>query len=243
MQLRGKRIIVTGAAGGIGSAAVRAFLAEGADVVPMDQLAGPGGCLALDVADRASVDTAFTAAIERLGGLDVLVHAAGVDVLAPAATVTDAIWHANMTVNALGTMHTNQRAFPAMRDGGGGAIINLGSDAGLVPTISNGAYAASKAAVHVWTRAIATEWGPFNVRANAVLPVVETPLSRSHRAAMTPEEGAVYDDGMAKRIKLGGCMGDPDEDLAPLLVFLASDGSRFITGQLLAANGGYGMVR
>jgi 3-oxoacyl-[acyl-carrier protein] reductase len=257
MQLAGKRIVVTGSAQGIGKAVVDAYVAEGAHVFALDMnevlgaqsveaanSKGPGMAtfLKADVSDRNSVDAAFAEAVEHLEGLDVLAHIAGVHRHAPSHDVPDDLLNWIFSVNVTGTIYTNGAAFRYMK-GTGGAIINFGSESGLTAEINNAVYGASKAAVHTWTRSVAREWGRHGVRVNAVLPYVVTPMYASFRAALSAEELAAHDRSTAEQIPLGGKFGDPAVDLAPVLVFLASEGSKFITGQLLPVDGGLISVR
>lgn len=251
MELENKRIVVCGAARGMGEGTLRAFVEQGANVVAMDtrpvdvDVPGPGRAWSVpcDISSKENVDTAFAEAASLLGGLDVLVVTAAIDLVAPAAEITEEILERTLAVNVRGTLLTNQAAYRIMQPQGGGAIINFGSDSGLVPAIRSSAYATSKAAVHQWTRAIAIEWGPDNIRANAVLPAMRTPMGDEHFAQLSPEDLELYTASVRHRIPLGGRPGDVRRDFAPVIVFLASDGSRFITGQLIAVNGGYGMVR
>jgi 2-hydroxycyclohexanecarboxyl-CoA dehydrogenase len=258
VQLDGKRIIVTGGARGIGEASVRAFVAEGALVASLDVLDEPGGRVVeevdekgpgsaryfhCDISDRPSVDATFAAVVDEFGGLDVLANVAGVDDGAPAAEITDAAWDRVFAVNVKGTLYTNQAAFGPMRAAGGGRIINVGSDAGLIGSPYIGHYSASKGAVMSWTRVVAAEWGVHGITANTLVPASWTPMYEETRARMTPEARAEHDARMASRIPLGGKLGDPDRDIGPVMVFLASDGSRFITGQLISVNGGLNSVR
>ncbi|HXY91200.1 MAG TPA: SDR family NAD(P)-dependent oxidoreductase [Acidimicrobiia bacterium] len=257
MQLDGKRVIVTGGARGIGAATVRAFVAEGATVASLDlrdelgaQVArdaddkGPGTAryLHCDIADRTQVDATFSDVVRDFGGLDVLANIAGIGGGAAAADVTDEEWDRVFAVNVKGTLYTNQAAYRAMR-GAGGRIINVASDAGLQASPYRGHYSASKGAVMSWTRTIAAEWGPEGITANALVPAMWTPLYEASRARMTPEALAQHDARMAAQIPIGGRLGDPDVDLAPVMVFLAGDGSRFVTGQLISVNGGLNSVR
>ncbi|MFJ4840628.1 SDR family NAD(P)-dependent oxidoreductase [Streptomyces sp. NPDC088746] len=249
MQLAGKKIIVTGAAQGMGASTVRAYAAEGAEVAAVDvkddlgrrvaeeaTLQGPGKVTYhhANVTDRAEVDAAFSAAVVDLGGLDVLVNIAGVQRARPAAEFTDEDLDFVLGINLRGTILTNQAAYRTMREAGSGVVLNFGSDAGLTAMPGLGAYAASKGGVMAWTRTIAGEWGPEGIRANSVVPAVQTPMT----ANGAQERGNIYSS-----IPLGGRLGDPERDFAPVMVFLASDGARFITGQIIAVNGGLGMVR
>jgi NAD(P)-dependent dehydrogenase (short-subunit alcohol dehydrogenase family) len=246
MQLAGKRIIVTGGASGIGAATVRAYVRERAKVVSLDVNDDAGELSAkevgtlyrhCDVSARAEVNEVFAAAIEELGGLDVLVHAAGIEPATLAEDTPEDEWDLVLDVNAKGTMLTNQAAFRAMQ-ATGGAIVNFASPAGIEGQAGSAAYAASKGAVLGWTRTVAHEWGRYRIRVNAMAPVMSTPMLERHRARLTLEEQQGMDFVLAARIPLGGKPGDPDTDLGPVMVFLASDASHFITGQTLCVDGG-----
>lgn len=251
--LANKKIIVTGAARGIGASATRALAAAGAMVTGLD-LSGPPADTAesppssvfayetCDVSSRASTRAAVDRAVAAMGGLDVLIHAAGVQRYTPAEAITDEEWELVVGVNARGTMIANQAVFPHLKDRGG-RIVNFASAAGALGLRGCAHYAASKGAVLAWTRTIAQEWGPYGISVNAIAPGMWTPMYDATRAGMTPEQLEAHDRGMAMMIPLGGRLGDPDADMAPVLVFLASDASRFITGQTLAVDGGLMMVR
>jgi NAD(P)-dependent dehydrogenase (short-subunit alcohol dehydrogenase family) len=248
VQLEGTRIVVTGGAHGIGAGSVHAFVAEGAQVAVLDvkddltrevvdkaNANGPGRARyhRCDIAGRTDVEAAFAEATSWLGGLDVLVNVAGVQRRMPAEDFTDDDLDFILGVNVRGTIHTNQAAFPHLREDGG-TILNIGSDGGLVAMQGIAAYAASKGAVMSWTRAIAGEWGKHGIRANCIVPAMKTP--------MTDRGG---EDGRAvyATVPLGGELGDVMDDLAPVMIFMAGPGARFITGQLISVNGGLVMVR
>lgn len=251
--LSGKKIIVTGAARGIGASAARALAAAGARVCGLDvsvaAAGAPGtkdaGRLTFDLCDvssRALATAAIDRAVDEMGGLDVFIHVAGIQRYTPAEAITDEEWDLVVGVNAKGTMIANQVAFPHLKTGGG-RIVNFASAAGATGLRGCAHYAASKGAVLAWTRTIAQEWGRYGVSVNAVAPGMWTPMYETTRAGMSPEQLEAHDRGMAMMIPLGGRLGDPDADMAPVLVFLASDASRFITGQTLAVDGGLMMVR
>lgn len=257
MQLEGKRIIITGGAQGIGASVVRAYAAEGAQVASLDVLdelgeqvaadagqKGPGAVhfYHCDISIRSEVENGFATAVRQLGGLDVLANIAGVERGAPAEAIDDPDLDLILNVNVKGTVYTNQAAFKYMQDLGG-RIINFGSGAGLDPYPNGAHYSASKGAVHSWTRTAAHEWGKYGITVNAVLPVIWTPMYDEYRARMTPEELQAHDAEMAVRIPIGGRLGDPDRDLAPVMVFLASEGARFITGQIIPVDGGTSPAR
>ncbi|MBY8860377.1 SDR family oxidoreductase [Nocardia sp. CA2R105] len=258
MQLEGKRILVTGGAQGIGAAIVKAYVAEGARVHSYDlneeggrrvadqaNSAGPGTAAfsRLDIADGEATEALFRSAAEELGGIDVLVNIAGLQRSAMADEITDELFDAVYRANVLGTIHTNQSAFRIMKSAGTGAIINFGSMSGFTGELANSTYGSSKGAVHTWTRTVAREWGPSGIRVNAVLPYVNTPMFDKYTNSLGPDELAAYQKQLRQDIPLGGTFGNADRDLAPVLVFLASDASHFITGQLLPVDGGFAAVR
>ena len=258
MELKGKRAIVTGCARGMGAAIVRAYTAAGADVVGMDvndadgervvKEAGSTGSgrasyRSVDVADGESVRAAFADAAAELGGLDVLAHPAAIQRSSSASDVSIDDWDLMFAVNVRGTMLTNQAAFHLMKPSGGGSIINFGSISGQRPEVGAAAYSAAKGAVHSWTRTAAGTWGADGVRVNAVLPAMATPMYLEARARATEEQNTASYWQNLRTIALGQEYGDPDRDLGPVMVFLASDASHFITGQLIPVDGGQTSVR
>ncbi|MFF3573917.1 SDR family NAD(P)-dependent oxidoreductase [Nocardia jiangxiensis] len=256
MLLEGRRIIVTGGAQGMGAALVNAYAEVGAkvgyvDVQDRSEHAGtPAGVKVTglakfarcDVTDKNSVTTAFGELAQELGGLDVLVHLAGIMLHAKAEDITPDDWQRQMTVNTLGTLLTNQVAFTLLKEHGG-AIINFASGAGVRGFPGGGHYAASKAAVLGWSRSAAMEWGPYGITVNAICPGIDTPMAAAHRAGMTPEQRARTEQRLREVTPIDGKLGDADRDLAPYLIYLASPGARFITGQTLAVDGGRTMMR
>jgi NAD(P)-dependent dehydrogenase (short-subunit alcohol dehydrogenase family) len=246
-----RRIIITGGASGMGAGLVQALPALGAEIVSLDVTADVGArvaaqagvqFLACDVTDKQSVGTAIAAAVNHLGGLDVLVHAAGIAPGGPAADIEPDDWHAVLAVNATGTLLTNQAAFAYMKSTGG-QIINFASAAGILGYPGKAAYAASKGAVIAWTRTIAVEWATHGITVNAVAPTIKTPMYERTRASMTPEQLAAHDADLRTRIPLTGQLGDIDRDLVPVLAFMCSEGAKFITGQVLPVDGGTVMMR
>lgn len=245
-RLDGKRVIVTGGAGGIGNAAVRVFVEQGARVActyHSDEPDVPDGVVArrCDVSDRADVEATFDAFVDELGGLDALVHAAGVHGACPAHEITEELWDRTFELNAKATLLTNQAAFRHLRENGG-SIVNMGSCEGVRGFAGNAAYAATRGAVMSFTRSIALEWGRHGVRANCVAPVIHTRLAQRVRDVLDDAALAAMDARLREAIPLGGKMGDPVQDLAPVLAFLVSDSSRFITGQTIAVDGGFMML-
>ena len=256
MNLESKRIIVTGCASGMGAATVRAYTGAGAAVVGMDivedagssvcaDATGPGSAIFLpvDVAEYDSVQEAFGKAVGHLGGLDVLAHPAAVHSAGAAEAIPAADWDRIFGINVRGTMLTNQAAHPHLKAAGGGAIINFGSISGQRAESGSAAYSATKGAVHAWTRSAAGAWGADNIRVNAVLPAIATPMFRHAWENSSEEEQNRKFWRNMESIALGQNYGDPDEDLGPVMVFLASDASHFITGQLIPVDGGQTSVR
>jgi NAD(P)-dependent dehydrogenase (short-subunit alcohol dehydrogenase family) len=256
-HLHGSRIIVTGGGQGIGAALVGAFACEGANVASLDikeaagreqaeraSAEGPGRAEfhLCDVADRGEVERVFSAFTAEFGALDVLVNAAGIELRSPAEDITDEDWDRTFDVNAKGTLITNQAAFRSMRDHGG-RILNFASGAGVRGYRLHGHYAATKGAVLSWTRTIALEWGRYGITANAICPGIWTPMYDATRARMTADELADHEAQMADTTPIDGRLGDATRDLAPFMVFLAGEGSRYITGQTLVVDGGRTMVR
>jgi len=252
-MLKGKRIIVTGSARGMGEATLNAYVHAGANVVGMDvsddagrsisekaNKTGPGKCfyIHVDVSDKSSVDQSFSKAVEILGGLDVLAHPAAIQRSSDASNVSVEDWDLMFSVNVKGTMLTNQIAYKYMKESDGGSIINFGSISGLRPEPSASAYSAAKGAVHSWTRTASGAWGKDNIRVNAILPAMATPMYYAARERSTEEENIASHWRNSVPISLGQEYGNPEKDLAPVMVFFASDASRFITGQLIPVDGG-----
>ena len=244
--LQGRRILVTGGATGIGAAAVGVLAEAGADVVatyhqtpPPDGLAATW--LQCDVRDGDAVSATVQQAAENLGGLDVLVNAAGLwQAGIPGYISADQISFL-LDTNVKATILTNQAAYAVMK-GDGGRIINFGSSEAVMGSPISAVYAATKGAVQAWTRSAARAWAADNVTVNALAPAVQTPGADRLRDFLGPDASALIDQQLKSMIPLGGALGDPARDLGPVLVFMAGAGSGFITGQLLAVDGGLMMV-
>lgn len=261
MQLTDKRIIVTGGASGIGASTVKAFVREGAKVVSLDIAEDSGGRVAeaanaqahggghatfyrCDIANAGDVFETFDAAIAKLGGLDVLAHIAGIDRSKRAEDWAVEDMNHMWSINLNGTILCNQAACRQFTKEGRGAIINFASDVALAGMPNGAIYAASKGAVLSWTRTIALEWASkYNVRCNCVNPTMKTPMFEEYKAGLSPEALKEFLKSEKQRVPLGGEMGDADRDMAPVMVFLASDASHFINGQIIPVNGGRVMLR
>lgn len=258
MDISGYKIIVTGGASGMGAATVRTYVNAGATVVSMDvsedagrevveaaTAAGPGSAtfMKVDIADKASVDAAFDTAVEQMGGLDAVAHPAAIQRAGDAASVTVEDWDLLFAVDVRGTMLVNQAAYRHMAPNKRGSIINFGSVSGLRAEPVAPAYSAAKGAVHSWTRTAAGAWGGDGIRVNAILPAIATPMYETAIGRLDEEGRAAHFWQNEQSIAMGQKYGDADRDLGPVMVFLASEASRFITGQLLPVDGGQTSVR
>ncbi|MEE2031427.1 SDR family NAD(P)-dependent oxidoreductase [Rhodococcus chondri] len=249
--LKDRRIIITGGASGMGEGLVRAFPGLGAEVVSLDISERQGREIAeeskaqfvqCDVADQQSVEKAVAQAVDTLGGLDVLIHAAGIAPGGAAEEIPLETWNRVMNINATGTFLTNQAAFRYLKDDGG-QIINFASAAGVQGLKNKAAYSASKGAVIAWTRTAAQEWAKYGVTVNAIAPAIWTPMYDKTRASMTAEQLAAHDAYMATAVPLGGKLGDVERDFVPVMAFLSNEGARFMTGQVFPIDGGTLMMR
>jgi NAD(P)-dependent dehydrogenase (short-subunit alcohol dehydrogenase family) len=238
-ELDGRVAVVTGGASGIGAATARRFAAEGARVVVVDR--DPEGAaavadeidgtaLALDVRAGDAVEQAIGQIISAFGRVDVLVNNAGTGDLRPLHTVDDKLWRRLIDVNLTGTFNAMRSVVPHMLAGGGGTIVNNASLSGLFPTRNEAAYSAAKAGVIALTKSGALEYGPA-VRVNCVAPGhVRTPLTIVWE--QMPEAFAPIADAIPL-----GRIGEADE-IAEVILFLASDRSSYVTGQTLVVDGG-----
>lgn len=247
--LLGRRILVTGGATGIGAAAVGVLTEAGAEVVATYHQTPPPQDLAstwlqCDVREVDAVSATVTEAAQRLGGLDVLVNAAGLwQAGIPGYIGADEISFL-LDTNVKATILTNQAVYAVMKeqDPQGGRIINFGSSEAVMGSPISAVYAATKGAVQAWTRSAAKAWAADNVTVNALAPAVQTAGADRLRDFLGPDAAALIDQQMKMMIPLGGTLGEPARDVGPMLVFLAGPGSGFITGQLLAVDGGLMMV-
>lgn len=244
--LAGRRILVTGAATGIGAAAVHVLSDAGARVAatyhstpPPEDLAATW--LRCDARDPESVQHAVDAAVDALGGLDVLVNAAGLWQAGVPGHITADQIDSLLATNVRATILTNQAAHAVLREKGG-AIINFGSAEAVMGSPISAVYAASKGAVQAWTRSAAKAWAADRVTVNALAPAVETPGAERLRDFLGPDVAKFIDQQLKSTIPLGGKLGDPADQLGPALVFLCSAGAGFITGQLIPVDGGLIMV-
>jgi len=247
--MRGRVAIVTGGASGIGRATGHRLAADGARVVVVDRVdteaaaramaAGDGAAwgIVADVADEAAVAAAFAAVTAREGRLDVLVNAAGIGSPRP-VTIDEATleeWQRLCAVNLTGTFLCCRAAVSLMRRGGGGAVVNVASEIGLVGAPRSAMYGATKGGVVQLTRALAVDHAPDGIRVNCVCPgPVDTPLLRQSIARASDPEAKRRQEVESTLL---GRLGTPDE-IASVICFLASPEASFVTGSIVVADGG-----
>jgi 2-hydroxycyclohexanecarboxyl-CoA dehydrogenase len=248
MRLEGRTALVTGGASGIGAATARRLAAEGARVAVGDldaagarSVAGEidGFAAEMDVAETASVRAAVEAATEALGPIDVLVNNAGTDRFAYFLRTDETLWDFVLGVNLRGVLACTHAVLGSMHERGGGAIVNVASEAGRVGSQGSATYSAAKAGVIGFTKAIARESARFGVRCNAVAPgPIDTPLLNSAEAQLG-ELGARLKQAMIDATAVRR-IGQPEE-VAAVIAFLASDEASFVTGQTVNVSGGLSM--
>jgi NAD(P)-dependent dehydrogenase (short-subunit alcohol dehydrogenase family) len=240
-----KVALITGAARGIGLATARRFLAEGWRVALLDieaellrdAVAGladaADNTLALhcDVSDSAQVARAFNEVAARFGRLDALVNNAGVAVFAPLLETADADWNRILAVNLSGPFICTKAAVPLLREAGNGAVVNITSISAVRASTLRSAYGTSKAGLAHLTKQLAVELASLGIRVNGVAPgPVDTAMAK---AVHTQEIRADYHDAIPlNRYGL-------EEELAEAIFFLSSDRASYITGQILAVDGGF----
>jgi len=245
-DLKDKRALVTGAAQGLGRAVAELFVQRGARVVLTDidgellektvaDIGGAAHAVVCDVTSEAQVAAAVEGTVERLGGLDVAVNNAGIEIGKPLVEQTEQEFDRLMAINVKGVFFGIKHEASAMISGGGGNIVNMSSVAGLggCPLLST--YCASKAAVLRLTETAAIELRPAGVRVNAVCPsFIRTEMVARLVNPFEGATGASFDDVIAvKQQRLG-----TPEEVAEMVAFLASDDAKFVTGAHYVLDGG-----
>jgi len=241
LGLTGARVLIAGA-GGLGGACAAAFAAAGARVAVVDR--DPDvldSCdsathrIVLDLTEHGAGESAVAEAAETLGGLDVVLHAVGVNDRRPLLDFTEAEWEHIIRVNLLSVFGLTQAAGRLMVKQGHGRVLAVSSVSGWLAHHSHGPYAASKGGLNQLLRVAAREWAPYGVTVNALAPgYVETPLTTDHLDADGHREELV-------RLIPAGRLGTAEE-IASAALFLASRQAGFITGQVLHIDGGRTLV-
>jgi NAD(P)-dependent dehydrogenase (short-subunit alcohol dehydrogenase family) len=241
MRLEGKVAIITGGGSGIGRAAAELFAQEGAKVVVAEyktdtgqetvQAGGEGLFIEVDVSDSAQVQRMVQTTLDAYGTIDILFNNAGVLLFGTALDTQEKDWRWLMDINLTGTFLCSKAVLPVMIEGGGGSIINMTSSTGAHDAAANAvAYIASKGGVALLTRAMAIDHAEDNVRVNAIAPgPTDTPMLRDN---LSPEDLEAFAATFPMKR-----LGQPEE-LANAVLFLASDEASFVTGAILAVDGG-----
>lgn len=242
--LESKVAIVTGGGQGIGAAVARAYGAQGARVAVVDwnletaeqvaqRIRGDGGqatALRCDVSDRPAVDAMVAATVDRLGPVDVLANNAGITRTAMLHKMTLQEWDQVLAVHLTGSFNCLQAVVGGMMERRRGWIINTISTAGILGTIGQINYGSAKAGLIGFTKSAARELARYNILVNCVAPGAATPMTETIRT--DPR----FKDTYLARVPLGR-WAEPEE-IAPVWVFLASEGASYVTGQLIGADGG-----
>jgi 2-hydroxycyclohexanecarboxyl-CoA dehydrogenase len=251
MRLAGRVAFVTGGASGIGRAIARALARDGARVAVADldaegarrvvaEIQGAGGnavAQPLDITDVAAVDSSVDGVAAHWGGLHVLVNCAGWDRPMPFVETTPEFWEQILAVNLKGPLACTRAALRHMVKADYGKIVSIASDAGRVGSSGEAVYSAAKGGLIAFTKTVAREVARHHINVNCVCPgPSDTPLFQKEFAEKSPKLAESL-----KRVIPWGRLGVPD-DVAPAVVFLASDDAGFITGQTLSVSGGLTMV-
>ncbi|HET9148654.1 MAG TPA: glucose 1-dehydrogenase [Acetobacteraceae bacterium] len=246
-DLGGRVAIVTGGNGGIGLGMAEGLARAGAAVLitgrneaknaeaarRLTESGAPAVALAADLTDEAACAALIEEAVRRFGRLDILVNNAGMNIRKQPHDFTLAEWNLVLQTNLTSAFLCAQAAYPAMRDAGGGKIVNIGSMMSIFGASFAAAYGASKGGMVQMTKSLATAWAADNIQVNAILPGwIETDLTRRAR-----NEVRGLNERVLERSPVGR-WGRP-EDLAGIAVFLASPASDFITGTAIPVDGGY----
>lgn len=238
-RFAGKNVLVTGAAGGIGASVVEKFRAKGARVAVADRdVSGiaadahlPGNLL-----DKAYADGLPEAARAALGGLDIVVNNAGVITRGPVTDTSDADWDISVGVNIEAPFRISRAAIPIMAAAGGGAIVNTASCWGLRPGPGHAVYCMTKAALASLTQCMGMDHAHQGIRVNAVAPnEVNTPMLRTGFAKRGFDPDTAIAE-LGKSVPVGH-VAEPEE-IADVILFLASDDARYMCGSIVEVNGG-----
>ncbi len=249
MRFENKVVVITGAAGGVGQALVRLFAREGARIMIADmqeagcrqiadearRLGAEAEYLAGNLREKAYCERLIAVAVERFGGLDILLNNAGIIPRGTIEETTDEMWFTAMDVNLNAVFFLCRAAIEHMKRRGGGAIVNTSSVWGTYPGPAHVAYCTSKGAVAALSKNLGRDCAPLGIRVNAVCPhEINTPMIRSgfERRGLDPDKAV---EALNKTVPLGR-IAEP-EDIADVIAFLASDQARYIAGETVEVTG------
>ena len=249
MRFKDKTVIITGGSSGIGTAAVRVFAKEGANVMvagrseqrcrqiceEMKALGRQVRYFTGDLGEKSYCEQLIAHTIETFGGLDILINNAGVIPRGDILETTDEMWFAAMNINLTSVFYLCRAAIPHLKNRGGGAIVNTSSTWGVYPGPGHLAYCTSKGAVAAFTKNLGRDHAPDNIRVNAVCPnEVNTPMIRTGFSVrgLDPDKAV---EQLNKSVPLGR-IAEP-EDIADVIAFLASDDARYIAGTTVEVSG------
>lgn len=249
MKFKSKRVVITGGVGGIGKTLVRLFASEGAKVLFTDR--SEDDCVALaaqlnqdglaceyiagDLREKAHCENVIETAVQRLGGVDILLNNAGIIPRGTILETTDEMWFSAMDVNLNAAFFLCRAAIPHMQTAGGGAIVNTSSVWGVYPGPGHVAYCTSKGALAALTKNLGRDHAGDGIRVNAVCPnEVNTPMIRSgfERRGMDPDTAIAE---LGKSVPIGH-IAEPEE-IADVIAFLASDAARYVCGETIEVTG------
>ncbi|MGW2331135.1 SDR family NAD(P)-dependent oxidoreductase [Streptomyces sp. NPDC001700] len=249
MRFSGKAAIVTGGAGGVGKGLVRTLTREGAAVMVADvsadgcrslakEIEAAGGAMQFSVGDlreKAYCEQVVADTLEHFGRVDILVNNAGIIPRGTILETSDDMWHTALDVNLTAMFYLCRAAIPAMKERGGGAIVNTSSVWGVYPGPQHLAYCTSKGAVAAFTKSLGRDHAPDGIRVNAVCPhEINTPMLRSgfERRGLDPDQAVAE---LNKTVPLGH-IAEPEE-VADVIAFLASSEARYIAGETVEVTG------
>jgi 2-deoxy-D-gluconate 3-dehydrogenase len=249
-DLSGKVAIVTGGNGGIGLGMARGLAAAGADIAivgrneaksaaafaELKQQGVKAICVSVDVTDKAAVADMVERTVRELGRLDILVNNAGINIRKSPHALDLEEWDSVIRTNLTSAFLCSQAVYPAMKEAGGGKIINIGSMMSIFGASFAPAYAASKGGIVQFTRSCACAWAADNIQVNAVLPGwIDTDLTRGAREQI---------DGLHDRVlaRTPAARWGASADLAGIAVFLSSHASDFVTGTAIPVDGGFSVM-
>ena len=249
MRFKDKKVVITGGAGGIGHAVVELFASEGASILisdrseedcadlrdAMKQKGMTVDFFAGDLRRRTYCEALIDTAVERLGGIDILINNAGMIPRGNILDTTDDMWFSALDVNLNAVFFLCRETIPHMQEAGGGAIVNTASTWGVYPGPDHIAYCTSKGALAAFTRCLGRDHAPDGIRVNGVCPnEVNTAMLRSGFITRGINPDTAIED-LGKTVPLGR-VAEP-QDIADVIAFLASDAARYVCGELIEVTG------